>query len=287
MPSTLDPTTGPSSSRKSLIERLASLRIQSSSTSPSQISTKQASKEVTPTESPRYIPRSTQSTHTTKSKFYNYPQQKNDSNELLSSPSIGRRRKLNGISTTNFTNSIPTTAACPFDSPKYFPKQKFDEKVPEIQKTEDSDITLEIERNHSVKGAVTSFIDSFAILNNFLTKVSNSTSAKLHLQNMSSSFAALQMDLKAAVSQLNEISTVKNELTNEISNLKSENTNNDELQRKNQELQEQLSDTLNQLTEVKNSFTKEKVNIKRLFFISNSFRKMSSFYKITWKKLFN
>lgn len=301
MPSTLDPTTGSSSGRKSLIERLASLRIQSSSTSPSQTSTKPSSK-VTTTESPRYIPRSAQSTLTTKSKFYNYPQHphphqqqkqqhqhQQDSNELLASPSIGRRRKLNGISTTNSTNSITaisssTAAACPFDSPKYFPKQKFVEihekasKFPEIiQKIEDSD-TCEIERNHSVKRVVTSFIDSFAILNNFLSKISNSTSAKLHLQNMSASFAALQMDLKAAVSQLNEISAIKSE----ISILRSENSelktakskdlspvSDDELKKKNQELQEQLSDALNQLNEIKNSFTKEKVNMTKIhiFFI--------------------
>lgn len=244
MPGTLETTTNSSSSRKSLIERLATLRIQSSSTSPSQTTLKGP-------ESPQYIPRSI----TTKTKLQQQQQQQLESNDLLSSPTIGRRRKLTGISSINTANSVSSTissVACPFDSPKYFPKQKF----PEFEEIS------EIERNHSVKEVVTSFIDSFKILNNFLSKSSNSTSAKFHLQNLNISFAALQMDLKASVSQLKEIEN----LNEEISNLKSEKiylnskiTKEEGLQKKNQELEEQLKIALNQVSEVKILFEKEKV----------------------------
>lgn len=253
MPGTLETATNSSSSRKSLIERLASLRIQSSSTSPSQTISKGP-------ESPRYIPRSTQSTITTKTKL-----QQQESNDLLASPTIGRRRKLTGISSN--VSSTVSSVACPFDSPKYFPKQKF----PEIKEISD------IERNHSVKAVVTSFIDSFEILNNFLSKSSNSTSAKFHLQNLNISFAALQMDLKASVSQLSEITNLNDEISNlkseinnlndEILNLKSEKiylnakeaTKEEELQKKNQELEEQLKIALNQVSEIRIVFEKEKV----------------------------
>ena len=286
MPSTLDPSNNSlssSSSRKSLIERLASLRIQSNSTSPSQTTTKTTSKAP---ESPRYIPRSAQSTTTTKSKFYNYPQTAQQaalSNEIPSSPTIGRRRKLagnTGITSANTTNS--TNLTCPIDSPKYFPKQKFIEiegkvsKFPEISEEISENVT-EIERKHSVVEVVTSFIDSFTILNNFLTKSSNSTTAKLHLQNMNTSFAALQMDLKAAVSQLNneghkcEIDSLKSEnaslksdndeLKTEIDSLKSDNdelkseidslkSDNDELKAENASLKSENSQMINNNSDV-------------------------------------
>lgn len=294
MPSTLDSSNSSnSSSRKSLIERLASLRIQSASTSPAQTSSKPSKGS----ESPRYIPRSAQSTTTTKSKFYNYAQQQHqDSNELLASPTIGRRRKLNGIpsNTANTSNVDSSNTSCPFDSPKYFPKQKFVE-IGDLKPLGFPSESAEIERNHSVKEVVTSFIGSFAILNNFLTKSSNSTSAKLHLQNMNTSFAAIQMDLKVAVSQLNDHSNHKNELKNieteienhknlvekhkkmiesqkfeittlqsEISNLKNaQNTDRDEnvFKQKNQELEEQLRIALNQVAEIKLAFEKEKVHL--------------------------
>lgn len=290
MPGTLETTTSSSSSRKSLIERLASLRIQSSSTSPSQTSSKAP-------ESPRYIPRSAQSTTTTKSKFYNHAQQQHDSdsNDLLASPTIGRRRKLTSISSTISKNtiksdhSISSASAYPFDSPKYFPKQKFIEiernsvsKFPELEEIS------EVERNHSVREVVTSFIDSFTILNNFLLKSSNSASAKLHLQNLNTSFAALQMDLKAAVSQLNDVTNLNKVISNlneeiknlndEISNLKTENSTKvnkineeKELQRNNQELEEQLKIALNQISEIKLAFNKEKVNNSNNIIIINCF----------------
>ena len=279
MPSTLDPSNNSlssSSGRKSLIERLASLRIQSNSTSPSQTTTKTTSKAP---ESPRYIPRSAQSTTTTKSKFYNYPQTAQQGalpNEMPSSPTIGRRRKLTGntgITSANTTNS--TNLTCPIDSPKYFPKQKFIEiegkvsKFPEISEEISENVT-EIERKHSVVEVVTSFIDSFTILNNFLTKSSNSTTAKLHLQNMNTSFAALQMDLKAAVSQLNneghkcEIDSLKSEidsLKSDNASLKSDNdelkteidslkSDNDELKAENSSLKSDNSQMINNNSDV-------------------------------------
>ena len=61
------------------------------------------------------------------------------------------------------------------------------------------------ERRHSVKEVVTSFIDSFTILNNFLNKSTNSMAAKLQLQNMNNSFAALQMDLKVLLSKVSNL----------------------------------------------------------------------------------
>lgn len=315
MPGTLETTQ--SSSRKSLIERLASLRIQSSSSSSSSSSSTQTQTQSKAPESPSYIPRSAQSTITTKSKFYSH--QHKESNDLLSSPTIGRRRKLTGL-TTNVTtkntanpsvSSASVSSSCPFDSPKYFPKQKVIEiegisKFPEFEEIPIS----EIERNHSVKEVVTSFIDSFTILNNFLTKSSNSTSAKLHLQNLNTSFAALQMDLKVAVSQLNEHKDLKDEneklnneieklnieinsLNQEILNLKSKNDtkldNTVVLEKQNQELEGQLKIALNQISEIKIAFDKEKVTFIHsltLIFL-HLFRKMSSSYKIIWKKLYN
>lgn len=280
IPGTLE--TDQSSSRKSLIERLATLRIQSSSSSFS-ASSSSSSQSKAP-ESPSYIPRSAQSTITTKSKFYSHQQK--ESNDFLASPTIGRRRKLTGLTTVTNTNittnpnvvNPSVSSSCPFDSPKYFPKQKVIEiegisKFPEFEEIKVS----EIERNHSVKEVVTSFIDSFTILNNFLTKSSNSTSAKLHLQNLNTSFAALQMDLKVAISQLNEQKDMKDEneklkdeiekLNIEINNLNQEILtkndtkldNNSVLVKQNQELEEQLKIALNQISEIKISFDKEKV----------------------------
>ena len=193
-------------SRKSLLERLASLRIQNANVSP-----QKAPNISKAPESPRYIPRSTQTN--TKSKAPStVPLNQND---LLSSPTIGRRRKLTGI--PNGTTSS-TTTPIGMSSPKYFPKQKVleieqaikfsipkDELIFEEGENEKNKSVSEGERRHSVKEVVTSFIDSFTILNNFLNKSTNSMAAKLQLQNMNNSFAALQMDLKVLLSKVSNL----------------------------------------------------------------------------------
>ena len=301
-----DNNSSSSSSRKTLLERLASLRLQSSPN-------KSSSNSVKAPESPHFIPRSTQNV-STKSKFYNYPAASKDSvssinsshGEIPSSPSIGRRRKLSaapGTLNTNPSNPInpkaqPRSAESPIgiSSPKYFPKQK----VLEITEPIELNLSEEIhtERNHSAKEVVTGFIDSFTILNNFLIKSTNSATAKLHLQNLNTSFAALQMDLKAAVktiSQLQEelnlnpksgeneafkteIDVLKsgNEaLKSEIKLLKSENedlksetvtlkSENEKLKSgtlNSHELEEQLKIALSQISEIKIAYDKEKVAI--------------------------
>lgn len=332
-----DNNSSSSSSRKTLLERLASLRLQSSPNRSSSTSVKAP-------ESPHFIPRSAQYV-STKSKFYNYPAASKESvssinsshGEIPSSPSIGRRRKLSAApGTLNANPSNPKSQSRPAESPigisspKYFPKQK----VLEITEPIELNLSEEIhtERNHSAKEVVTGFIDSFTILNNFLIKSTNSATAKLHLQNLNTSFAALQMDLKAAVKTIShlqeelklntksgeneafktDIDVLKSEnetLKSEIKLLKSENkdlkSENHTLKSENEkyksgtlnahELEEQLKIALSQISEIKIAYDKEKVTIYdymilhclHLFFYLFLLRKMSNFYKITWKKLSN
>ncbi len=260
------------SSRKSLIERLASLRIQNSPPKPVE---KSLATSKSP-ESPRYIPRSTQ-TIGTKSKFYNYAANTStntstnsksftNNNDLHppSSPSIGRRRKL-----TNVSNTSSTVESSPIgmSSPKYFPKQKVFEIERPLELGEEliEEIVLE-GRQHSAKEVVTSFIDSFSILNNFLNKSTNSTAAKLHLQNMNTSFAALQMDLKAAVSKISHLQVELNEKTlengvknKELQDLKAKKDDQFKSNEHNREVEEQLKIALSQIGEIKLAYDKERV----------------------------
>lgn len=210
-----------SSSRKTLLERLAALRIQSSPKSSSSSTGKAP-------ESPHYIPRSTQN-GLTKNKFNNYASSSSkdsvssSQSEILSSPSIGRRRKLSVLSgTTGPSQAQNSESPIGVSSPKCFPKQRVLEitepiAFPKLTAFEE----IHVERNHSAKEAVTSFIDSFTILNNFLMKATNSTSAKLHLQNMNTSFAALQMDLKTTLKIISQLQTELREFKSD--DLRSEN----------------------------------------------------------------
>lgn len=289
-----------SSSRKTLLERLAALRIQSSS--PTGSSSASSSSVAKAPESPHYIPRSTQNP-LTKAKFNGYTSSSKDkdsvpassqSEQLLSSPSIGRRRKFSGLSGTTgpLTQARHSESPIGVSSPKYFPKQKVLEitepiQFPNFAASESEEIHRE--RNHSAKEVVTSFIDSFTILNNFLIKYSNSTAAKLHLQNLNNSFAALQMDLKntlKTISHLRSSSSQTDELKSENANLTSENkqlrsendalrpentqltSENDALRSENdtlrsesnsKELEEQLKIALSQISEIKIAYEKEKV----------------------------
>ena len=287
------------SSRKTLLERLAALRIQSSP--------KGSSSAVKAPESPHFIPRSNQNV-STKSKFYNYnnPNESAPSSvsssqsEILSSPSIGRRRKFSGLSATTAPSNGSakpqvqnTESPIGISSPKYFPKQRVFEipepiEFPQLTIPEE----IQIERTHSAKEAVTSFIDSFTILNNFLIKATNSTTAKLHLQNMNTSFAALQMDLKKTLKTLSqlqeqlrinseteglkllndnmksEIEIIRsnnetlisdnNNLKADIKNLKSK-IDNPQITSSSKELEEQLKIALSQIAEIKIAYEKEKV----------------------------
>lgn len=277
------------SGRKTLLERLASLRIQPNSNSTTTRAVNTATKAP---ESPRYIPRSTQSTQ---AKFYSNA---GDSSDLLSSPSIGRRRKLQ----TNLSSSSSSTSASlstaktvpansPIDSPKYFPKQKvFDElekvsslKFPPIaelvnnlQRQDVSELGDNV-RRHSATEVVTSFIDSFSILNNSLT----STASKLQLQNMNSSFAALQMDLKAAVSTIFDLRSQSNniEKNEDIAIASGADL---ESKIKNEELEEQLKIALSQISEIKLALEKEKVLVNNIFlrFYMSSLGKCRVFTKL-------
>lgn len=282
-----------SSSRKTLLDRLAALRIQSSS--------KNSSSPVKAPESPHFIPRSTQNV-STKSKFYNHPTSSKDSvtsttsssqNEILSSPSIGRRRKLSDVpgGPSNANTKIQSQqieSPIGISSPKYFPKQK----VLEISEPLEFPLPIEeiqFERNHSAKEVVTSFIDSFTILNNFLMKTSNSTTAKLHLQNLNTSFVALQMDLKNAIkaisqlqsendkcqfeklkldnenlklekeASLSEIISLKLELNSLKSVLKERDAQVVPSVSSVKETEEQLKISLSQIAEIKAAYEKEKV----------------------------
>lgn len=297
-----------SSSRKTLLERLAALRIQSPSPTGSSSASASSSSVAKAPESPHYIPRSTQNP-VSNAKFNGYTSSSKNkdsvavspqSEQLLSSPSIGRRRKFSGLSGTTgpLTQARHSESPIGVSSPKYFPKQKVLEitepvQFPNFAASESEEIHRE--RNHSAKEVVTSFIDSFTILNNFLIKSSNSTTAKLHLQNLNNSFAALQLDLKntlKTISHLRSSSSQTDELKSENAILRSENdalrsenanltsenkklkSENDTLRSESnsKELEEQLKIALSQISEIKIAYEKEKVQLPIMFFTYNYLR---------------
>lgn len=258
---------GENSGRKSLIERLASLRIQNSP--PSQKSGDKI-KSVKAPESPQFIPRSL----STKSKFHNYTttqtqtqaQVQTNLNDLQSSPLIGRRRKFSNFSNNSKTIE-PSSSPIGMSSPKYFPKQKvFEIDKPIEFKIAKEENILEEEQRQSVQEVVTSFIDSFTILNNFLTRATNSTAAKLQLQNMNTSFATLQMHLKAAITRNSHLQLEIEELKT-----KKQQQEEDEVSKIHQpanepvdsELEEQLKIALSQISEIKLAYDKERVILYR------------------------
>ena len=132
-----------------------------------------------------------------------------------------------------------------------------------------------------------------------MVKTTNSTTAKLHLQNINSSFAALQKDLKSTVKticQLQEelrmspeteetasLKSDKERLETDNERLKSENENlksslrniksdikdlNPQIPSKEKELEEQLKIALSQISEIKIAYEKEKVRFLLIVFNS-------------------
>ena len=282
------PISSTSTNRKTLLERLAALRIHSD---PQTLNKNSPNAKVSSKpESPRYIPRNNQNQLKTKmhnksidtetidiTKFHNSFKDNNfdnddDNDNPPSSPTIGRRRRLAaGITSTN-TNinykgsktsiNYQTSSPIGITSPKNFQKQKVLEMdmisnsvlqtMPQIQT---HDIQTKNERNHTAKDIVSSFINSFTFLNAFLTK-SNAPAAKIQLQNMNDAFAALQMDLKAAVNSVSLLQA-SNEQKNDETKAYQEEIN--KISAMNHTIEEQLKISLSHVSEITISLKKEKV----------------------------
>lgn len=283
------PISSTSTNRKTLLERLAALRIHSD---PQPLNTNSSNTKVsTKPESPRYIPRNNQ--NQLKTKIYNNSKPSNnteiiditkfsnnnfdnnddDNDNPPSSPTIGRRRRLAaGLTNTNNNNinykgsntstNYQISSPIGISSPKNFQKQKVLEMdmnstsvfqtMPQIQTP---DIQAKNERNHTAKDIVSSFINSFTILNTFLTK-SNAPVAKIQLQNMNDAFAALQMDLKAAV---NSVSLLQASNEQKKIETKAYQEEINKISDMNHTIEEQLKISLSHVSEITISLKKEKV----------------------------
>jgi hypothetical protein len=252
------------SHRKSLIERLASLRIIHDSRETTNALNKSP-------ESPRYIPPSRNALNSSKSNLSNAKNPTlNQSPTQPATSLIGRRRKL---ASNLAASSVPSPiGTC---SPKCFPKKLiYDELDGDTDRIAREDAKSPIlsaisqksstERKHRASGAVNGFIESFDFLANFLSR-SDSRDATLHLQNMNSSFVALQRDLKAAVSSIMHSSS--HDTKDLEDQLLASQTNEEELKEKlklsisnEQELKDQLDEKCSQLIDAKTALEKEKVH---------------------------
>lgn len=263
----------PSSHRKSLIERLASLRIIHDSRETTNALNKSP-------ESPRYIPPSRNALNSSKSNLSNAKNPTlNQSPTQPATSLIGRRRKLaSNIAASSVPSPIGTC------SPKCFPKKLiYDEHDMDRIAREDAKSPIlsaisqksSTERKHRASGAVNGFIESFDFLANFLSR-SDSRDATLHLQNMNSSFVALQRDLKAAVSSIMHSSP--HDTKDLEDQLLASQTNEEELKEKlklsisnEQELKDQLDDKCSQLIDAKTALEKEKVHTRSFFVLNSKF----------------